>query len=156
MLSIFQNNNMLVALEEAEKAYKKKEIPVGCVIADQNGKIISKAHNLVEQKNNPNFHAEILAINIACDIIGSKNLSDYNLYVTLEPCTMCASAIANARIKKLYYGASDKKQGAVENGVRFYTSSSCFHKPEIYSHLMVDKSEKLLKNFFSSLRKNKK
>lgn len=151
----FDNQFMLIALQEAQKAYLEGEVPVGCVIVHRtNRKIIAKTHNMVQQRNNPNLHAEIIAINTACELINSKNLSNYDIYVTLEPCTMCASAISNARLGRLYYGAEDSKQGAVENGVRFFTSPSCLHKPEIYSDINNKPSEKMLNSFFNSLRKN--
>ena len=150
----FNNQIMLLALNEAKKADKEGEVPVGCVIIERTSKkIISKSHNLVQQQNNANLHAEIIAINEACKQIKDKNLQNYDIYVTLEPCTMCASAISNARLGRLYYGASDIKQGAVENGVRFFTSSSCLHKPEIYPDIEKASSEKLMKDFFQKLRK---
>jgi tRNA(Arg) A34 adenosine deaminase TadA len=154
--SPFENNYMRFALEEARLAYMENEIPVGCVIIKQpEGKIISKAHNLIEQKKNPNFHAEIIAINNACVQLNSKNLFNCDIYVTLEPCTMCASAISNARLKRLYYAAADIKHGAVENGARFYTQNFCFHRPEIYSELLSSESSELMTGFFRQLRKNK-
>ena len=142
---------MQMALSEARKAYDKGEVPVGCVIV-HNQQVIARAHNLVQYNKNPNAHAEILAINEACQYLNSKNLAECNLYVTLEPCTMCASAISNARIKGLYYGAADAKQGAVENGVQFFAAESCMHRPEIYSGLMHQESEELLLRFFAKLR----
>ncbi|MGC0372038.1 MAG: hypothetical protein DGJ47_000743 [Rickettsiaceae bacterium] len=147
----FNKDYMRLALKQAEKAYDHKEVPVGCVIV-QNDNVISQAHNLVQTHRNPTFHAEMLAINKACEFLDSKNLADCDLYVTLEPCTMCVSAIANARVKRLYYSVSDDKQGAVENGVQFFSSSSCFHKPEIYSEIMHEESRVLLQKFFRNLR----
>ena len=142
------------ALQEAQKAFENNEIPVGCVIVNRhNGNIISRGYNMMQTHKNANLHAEIIAINIACKTLQTKELSDYDIYVTLEPCTMCACAISNARLGRLYYGAADIKQGAVENGVRFYNSPSCFHKPEIYHGINAEESEKLIKNFFSNLRK---
>jgi tRNA(Arg) A34 adenosine deaminase TadA len=150
----FNNHFMQLALSEAQLAFDQGEVPVGCVIVDPvRGAVIASAHNLCEQEKNANLHAEILAINEACKILDSKNLSDLDLYVTLEPCTMCASAIANSRIGRIYYGAADEKQGAVENGVRFFTSDSCFHRPEIYSGIKSQESEDLLKEFFKSIRR---
>ncbi len=149
----FDNQIMLLALEEAKLAKKLGEVPVGCVIIERSsGKVIAKSYNQMQQGNNPNLHAEMIAISLACKKLGNKNLADYDIYVTLEPCTMCASAISNARLGRLYYGASDIKQGAVENGVRFFTSSSCMHRPEIYSGIQIIEATKLLKNFFSNLR----
>lgn len=147
---------MQLALQEAKKAYDIDEVPVGCVIVDRTRRIIvARAHNQMQKHKNPNFHAEMLAINMACEKIDNKNLSNCDIYVTLEPCTMCASAISNARIGRLYYGASDEKQGSVENGVKFFTSSSCMHRPEIYSGLNNIESLQIIKSFFGKLRKNK-
>jgi tRNA(adenine34) deaminase len=140
-------------INQAKKAFKCNEVPVGAVIVHRSSRqIISRAYNMVEKKNNALLHAEIIVINNACKILKHKNLSDYDLYVNLEPCAMCASAISYARIGKLFYGASDIKQGAVENGVRFFTSSSCFHRPEIYSGLLSDISSNLIISFFKKIR----
>ena len=155
-ISDFDTRYMKLALSEAKKAYDIGEIPVGCVIVDSmRGEIIAQSHNLMQLNKNPNFHAEMLAIDIACKKKANKNLSNCDIYVTLEPCTMCASAISNARINRLYYAASDLKQGAVENGVRFYTSNSCMHRPEIYSGINAHESMELIESFFSKLKKNK-
>lgn len=152
----FDNDIMLLALKEAKIAATKGEVPVGCVIVNRDNKeVISQSHNMMQQGKNANFHAEILAINDACKKLDNKNLVDCDIYVTLEPCTMCASAISNARLGRLYYGASDKKQGGVENGVKFFTSNSCLHRPEIYSGIQSTQSEEIIKNFFGKLRKNK-
>ena len=155
-ISDFNNGYMEIALEEAKKAYDAGEVPVGCVVVDKKkGKIIAKTHNLMQSKKNPNLHAEMLAIDIACRESGTKNLSDCDIYITLEPCTMCASAISNARLGRLYYAASDLKQGAVENGVQFYTSSACMYRPEIYSGINAYESKEVMERFFVQLRKNK-
>lgn len=152
--SEFDNHFMSLAFEEAEKAASLGEVPVGCVIVERvSRQVVARAHNMSEQGKNANLHAEIIAINEACRVLSSKNLSELDIYVTLEPCTMCASAISNARIKRLYYGASDEKQGAVENGVRFFTSTSCLHRPEIYSGIQSPRSERMLRDFFIQLRK---
>ncbi len=144
---------MNLALDLAEEAAKNGEVPVGCVIIDkQNNEIIATGKNMMEKVKNPNAHAEMIAIEQACLTLNSKNLSNCNIYINLEPCTMCASAIANARIANLYYAASDTKQGAVENGVKFFTSSSCFHRPEIYSGICAEESQKIIKNFFHKIR----
>ena len=143
--SEFDNHFMQMALTEARKA-AAGEVPVGCVIVSRaSGEVIARSHNQCEMDQNPNLHAEILAINQACSILNSKNLSGFDMYVTLEPCTMCASAISNARLGRLYYGASDEKQGGVENGVRFFASDTCMHRPEIYSGINSLESEQLLK-----------
>ncbi len=152
---MFDNKYMHIALLEAQKAYDKGEIPVGCVIVMHHTDIIIKSHNLCETNNNPNMHAEMLAINAACKKIGSKNLASCDIYVTLEPCTMCASAISNARIKRLFYACPDIKQGAVENGVNFFKAKSCFHRPEIYSGILIKESMGLITSFFRKIRLNK-
>ena len=153
--SDFNSKYMELALIEAKKAYAQGEVPVGCVIVERgSGKVLVKSYNLMQKTKNPNCHAEMLAIDLACKAANSKNLSNCDIYVTLEPCTMCASAISNARLGRLYYGASDLKQGAVENGVRFYTSNSCMHRPEIYSGINARESEGVIESFFSKLRKN--
>lgn len=144
---------MDIAYKQATIAFKKGEVPVGCVMIDRNsGQILAKAHNLCETKKNPTLHAEIIAIGLACKKINNKNLSNCDIYITLEPCAMCASAISNAKIQRVYYSAVDKKQGAVENGIRFFNSRSCLHRPEIYSGLMKNESETLLRDFFAKLR----
>lgn len=141
------------AIAEAESALEKGEVPVGAVVTHKiTGDIIATAHNLMETSGNPTCHAEILAISEACKKLSSKNLSDCDIYVTLEPCTMCASAISHARIARLFYGAPDIKGGAVENGVRFFTSSTCHHRPEIYPGIMAAESSDLLRMFFNTLR----
>jgi tRNA(adenine34) deaminase len=154
--SDFSNPYMKIALDEARLAYSQGEIPVGCVVVDRlTGSIVSIAHNMSEQDKNPNLHAEMIAIDRACKKINNKFLLNCDIYITLEPCTMCSSAISNARIARIYYAASDEKQGAVENGIRFYTTDSCFHRPEIYSGIHKFESEELITSFFSKLRKSK-
>ena len=147
---------MDLALNEAKVAFDQGEIPVGCVIVrNSDKKVISVAHNLVQQQKNPLLHAEIIAINKACQQLNSKTLAGCDIYVTLEPCVMCASAISYARLNKLYYAASDLKQGAIESGIRFFTNDTCFHKPEIYIGFKQKESERLLESFFNQIRKNK-
>ena len=142
-----------MALDEAYLAYSEGEVPVGCVIVDRLTKtVVSRAHNMSQQSHNPNLHAEMIALDIACKKIDNKNLSSCDIYITLEPCTMCASAISNTRIARMYYAASDKKQGAVENGVRFFNSSSCFHRPEIYTGILEEESVNLMQKFFNNIR----
>ncbi|MDD9334593.1 MULTISPECIES: nucleoside deaminase [unclassified Candidatus Tisiphia] len=141
------------ALKQAQFAFNENEIPVGAIIVNRiSNKVISKAHNIVEQTKNPLLHAEIVAINQSCQILSSKNLSDCDMYVTLEPCTMCAAAISFARIGRLFYAANDPKQGGVENGGRFFNSKSCFYHPEIYSGFSAEISENLMKEFFKKVR----
>ena len=146
-----KKNFMEEALAQAKLAFKKDEVPVGAVIVE-NGKIIASAHNYNLHLKDPTAHAEILALRCAAKIKNSSRLDDCDLYVTLEPCAMCASAIALARIRRVYYAASDKKFGAVENGAKIFSSSSCFHKPEIYSGIQEEDAKELLIKFFKSKR----
>lgn len=148
---------MRIALEQAEKAAHLGEVPVGCVITDEHGNIIAVSHNLSECSADVTAHAEILALRTAQKTIQKENpnhnrLENCNIYVTLEPCPMCAQAISFARIKRLYYGASDEKSGGVETGAKIFDSSSCHFKPEIYSNIMQDECSHILKDFFAGLR----
>lgn len=146
---------MQLAMAEAQKAFTRGEVPVGCIIVKtEENLVIASSGNSMQGTKNPNAHAEMLAINEACLKLDNKNLSECDIYITLEPCTMCASAISNARLARLYYAAPDEKQGAVENGVRFFTSASCFHSPEIYSGIYQEESVSLMKNFFAKIRQN--
>jgi tRNA(adenine34) deaminase len=150
---IFDNQHMRSALEHALYAQVNNEVPVGAVIVMRNtDKIVSTGYNRVETDENPTKHAEMIAIEAACKILQSKNLSECDLYVTLEPCAMCAAAISYARIGRLFYGASDPKQGAVENGGRFFTQDTCMHRPEIYEGIMSLEASTLMKVFFENLR----
>lgn len=144
------------ALQQAKIAADNNEVPVGCVIVDRkSGQIIAKSFNKMQQLHNPIAHAEILAINEACKTLESKSLSNCDIYVTLEPCAMCAAAIANSRLSRLFYAASDQKQGAVENGVRYFTQESCFHRPEVFSGIEEVISKELLQDFFKKIRQDK-
>ena len=125
---------MNLALQEAEAAGTEGEVPVGCVVVCGD-RVIGRGHNRTETLKDPTAHAEALAIRLACEAIQSERLIDCDLYVTLEPCPMCAAAISFARIRRLYFAASDPKGGAVENGVRLYGSPSCHHAPEVYGGL---------------------
>ena len=142
---------MDLALKAAEKAGKSGEVPIGCVIV-QDGKVVAAASNRTLTDRDPTAHAEILAIRDAARELGSERLADCDLYVTLEPCTMCAAAISFARIRRLYYGAADPKGGAVESGVRFFASPTCHHVPEIYSAVGDNQAAALLKEFFKARR----
>ena len=142
---------MDLALKAAEKAGKSGEVPIGCVIV-RDYEVIATASNRTLSDRDPTAHAEILAIRQAAEIIGTERLVDCDLYVTLEPCTMCAGAISLARIRRLYFGASDPKGGAVESGVRFFASSTCHHVPEIYSAVGEQKAAALLRDFFKVRR----
>ena len=142
---------MDLALKTAENAGKSGEVPIGCVIV-RDYEVIAMASNRTLTDRDPTAHAEILAIRQAAEIIGTERLVDCDLYVTLEPCTMCAGAISLARIRRLYFGASDPKGGAVESGVRFFASSTCHHVPEIYSAVGEQKAAALLRDFFKVRR----
>ncbi len=141
---------MELALEEAKKAYLLDEIPVGCVIV-QNGKVVAKAHNTAEKQKNAICHAEINAINEAVKNLGSKNLSDCEMYVTLEPCPMCAGAIINTRIKRLYIGAMEKKSGCFGSIIDFGTLGFN-HTAETYIGICEDECKKLMTDFFKKKR----
>ena len=139
------------ALNQAKIAFEQGEVPVGAVIVKDN-KIIASAYNQNIALQDATAHAEILAIRKANKILQSHRLDDCDLYVSLEPCPMCAAAISLARIKRLYYAASDAKSGGVENGAKIFNHKQCHHKPEIYSGIGAVESEKLLKEFFSQKR----
>ncbi len=143
---------MDVAFQEAESAAARGEVPVGAVLTNQAGEIIAQAGNRTRELNDPTAHAEMLAIRAACAELGSERLPEHNLYVTLEPCAMCAASISFARINRLYYGAGDEKMGAVENGPRFFSQSTCHHAPQVYEGIGEAKSVALLKNFFREKR----
>jgi tRNA(adenine34) deaminase len=142
---------MDLALKQAQIAGTSGEVPIGCVIV-RDGKAIAEASNRTLTDRDPTAHAEILAIRHAAKALGSERLVDCDLYVTLEPCTMCAAAISFARIRRVYYGASDPKGGAVDSGVRFFTSPTCHHAPEIYPSVGENEAATLLKNFFKARR----
>ena len=143
---------MELALGEAASARERGEVPVGAVIVDRRGQVIARAGNETVLSRDPTAHAEIIAIRRACERIGSERLSGCDLYVTLEPCTMCAAAISFARIARLYFGPLDAKGGAVESGVCFFDQPSCHHKPEVYSGIDEIRASELLKDFFRSRR----
>jgi tRNA(adenine34) deaminase len=142
---------MDLALKAAKKAAQSGEVPIGCVIVRDN-EVIATAGNRTLADRDPTAHAEVLAIRQAAETLGSERLVDCDLYVTLEPCTMCAGAISFARIRRLYYGAADEKGGAVESGVRFFAQATCHHAPEVYSGLGESEAAALLKDFFKSRR----
>ena len=145
-------SHMDAALSEARAAADRGEVPVGAVIVSPSGVLIATAGNRTRELNDPTAHAEILAIRAACETLGQERLTDHDLYVTLEPCPMCAAAISNARIARLYYGASDPKSGGVAQGPRVFTHPQCHHAPEIYDGLSASASETLLKSFFAAKR----
>ncbi|WP_417616781.1 tRNA adenosine(34) deaminase TadA [Parasphingorhabdus sp.] len=139
------------ALALAEAAIAVGEVPVGAVIV-RDGKIIGRGHNRTRIDQDPTAHAEIVAIRQATQSLGNDRLEDCDLWVTLEPCTMCAGAITHARIKRLYYAAEDPKGGAVDSGVRFFDAPTCHHKPDVYAGLESERSAKLLLDFFRPRR----
>ncbi len=143
---------MKAALDEALSAAARGEVPVGAVITDSTGKVIAAAGNKTMERKDPTGHAEINVIRQAAKILGSERLIDCDLYVTLEPCAMCAAAISFARIKRLYFGASDAKMGAVESGVRFFDHPTCHHRPEVYSGIAEEETSLLLREFFAARR----
>lgn len=142
---------MDMALEEARAAGEQGEVPVGCVIV-HDGAVIARAGNRTLTDADPTAHAELVAIRQAASLLGSERLTECDLYVTLEPCAMCAAAIAFARIRRLYYGAADTKGGAVDNGVRFFASSTCHHRPQTYGGMAEAETAALLKRFFRERR----
>ena len=146
---------MLEALKEAKKAYKKLEVPVGAVIV-KNGEIIARAHNLKETKNDTTKHAEILAIQRASKILNAWRLENCEMYVTLEPCTMCTGAIINARLKKIYIGTTDPKTGACGSVLNILEEYEFNHKVEYEIGIKQKECEKILKDFFKELRALKK
>ncbi|TDQ54547.1 tRNA(Arg) A34 adenosine deaminase TadA [Phaeovulum veldkampii DSM 11550] len=143
---------MDTALDEARAAGLRGEVPVGAVVVNPEGRVVARAGNRTRELNDPTAHAEILALRAACAAAGSERLPGHDLYVTLEPCAMCAAAIANARIARLYYGATDPKSGGVAQGPRIFTHSQCHHVPEIYDDIAAGEAERLLKSFFAARR----
>jgi tRNA(adenine34) deaminase len=143
---------MRAAFAEAEAAAARGEVPVGAVVVDRSGAILARAGNRTLELRDPTAHAELLAIRQAAQILGSERLIDCDLYVTLEPCAMCAGAISFARIRRLYFAASDEKMGAVEHGSRFFSQPTCHHAPEVYSGLGEPESRAMLRDFFKSRR----
>src|SRR5262245_44267304 len=146
-----QRAPMELALEEARQAAQRGEVPVGAVIV-RDGAVVAAAGNRPRELADPTAHAEMLAIRSAAAALGGERLSDCDLYVTLEPCAMCAAAISFARIRRLYFGAVDPKGGAVESGVRFFTSPTCHHRPEVYGGIGEMEAASLLKDFFKERR----
>ncbi len=142
---------MQIALDEARAAAARGEVPVGCVIVRE-GAVIARVGNRTLADRDPTAHAELLAIRQAAAALGSERLTDCDLHVTLEPCAMCAAAMSFARIRRLYYGASDPKGGAVESGVRFFSAPTCHHRPEVYGGIGEREAAALLKDFFAARR----
>ena len=142
---------MSIALEEARGAAARAEVPVGCAVV-RNGEVVARAGNRTLADKDPTAHAELLAIRAAAAALGSARLAGCDLYVTLEPCAMCAAAMSFARIRRLYFGAADPKGGAVEHGVRFFAAPTCHHRPEVYGGIDENESAALLKDFFQARR----
>lgn len=147
------NTFMEMALLEAQAAYERGEVPVGAVVIDgATGEVLARAGNRTEELNDPTAHAELLAIRKAAGKVGSSRLPNCDLYVTLEPCAMCATAISFARIRRLYFGAFDKKMGGVENGPNMFNQPTCHHAPEVYGGMNEHAAAELLKSFFRDKR----
>ena len=142
---------MEAALKEAEAAAARGEVPVGAVVVCGD-RIVAQAGNRTLEMKDPTAHAELLAIREACTALGNERLTDCDLYVTLEPCPMCAAAISYARIRRLYFGADDIKGGAVEHGVRYFGDPSCHHAPDVYSGMAAGRASEILRAFFAARR----
>ena len=143
---------MTEALDEARAAAARGEVPVGAVIVSPDGRVVAREGNRTRERSDPTAHAEVLAIRAACAAAGSERLAGHDLYVTLEPCAMCAAAIAAARVARVYYGASDPKSGGVAHGARVFDHAQSHHAPEVYDGLSAAASEDLLKAFFAARR----
>ena len=143
---------MHIALDEARAAAARGEIPVGAVVIDANGQVVAQAGNRTRELSDPSAHAEILVIREACLRLGQERLANHDLYVTLEPCSMCAGLIAAARLRRLYYGATDEKSGGVGQGPRVFSHPQSHHSPEIFDGIDGAECAALLTTFFSRLR----
>lgn len=144
---------MDVALAEARAAGARGEVPVGAAVIAPDGAVVARAGNRTRERHDPTAHAEVLAIRAACAALGSERLVGHALYVTLEPCAMCAAAIAAARIDRLYYGAADPKSGGVAQGARVFSHAQCHHAPQVFDQIGAAQAEALLKDFFAEKRK---
>ena len=142
---------MDIALEEARRAAQRGEVPVGAILV-KDGEVIARDGNRTLELNDPTAHAEILVIRAACKLLGTQRLPECDLYVSLEPCSMCAGAISFARLRRLYYGAGDEKGGAVDHGTRFFSQSTCHHAPDVYAGIGEQPASKLLRAFFQDRR----
>ena len=145
-------SQMQTALDEARAAAARGEVPVGAVVTGPDGRILAQAGNRMRELNDPTAHAEMLAIRAACAATGSERLTGCDLYVTLEPCPMCAAAIAFARIRRLYYGAQDPKSGGIAQGPRIFAHPQCHHVPEVIDGLCAPEAARLLTDFFAARR----
>ncbi len=140
------------AMAEARAAAVRGEVPVGAVITDPQGRVLAAAGNRTRELRDPTAHAEMLAIRAACAALGQERLTGCDIHVTLEPCPMCAAAIAHARLRRLYYAAADPKSGGVGQGPRVFAHPQCHHVPEIYDGIDAQEAEALLRDFFAGLR----
>lgn len=145
-------SHMHDALQEARAAAARGEVPVGAVVVSPLGQVIARAGNRTRELSDPTAHAEVLALRAACAAVGSARLPGHALYVTLEPCAMCAAAIAEARIGRLYYGAGDPKSGGVAQGARVFTHAQCHHRPEVYDGIAAQEAAALMVAFFATRR----
>ncbi|WP_371168499.1 nucleoside deaminase [Aliiroseovarius sp. 2305UL8-7] len=145
-------SHMNTALDEARAAAERGEVPVGAVLVSPSGEVVATAGNRTRELNDPTAHAEILVIREGCAQAGSERLPNHDLYVTLEPCPMCATAISAARIRRVYYGAADPKSGGIAQGPRIFSHSQCHHVPEVYDGIGEDESSALLSEFFKDRR----
>ena len=143
---------MLAALAEAEASAARGEVPVGAVVVAGNGRVLARAGNRTRELADPTAHAEMLAIRQACAVRGSERLDGADIYVTLEPCAMCAAAISLARLRRLYWGASDPKGGGVEHGARIFSQPTCHHAPELYGGIEETRAGRLVRDFFARRR----
>lgn len=143
---------MDIAFAEAEAAAARGEVPVGAVVVDASGRPLARAGNRTLELKDPTAHAEMLAIREACRLLGSERLTGCDLYVTLEPCPMCAAAISFARLRRLYYGAADEKGGGVDHGPRIFAQATCHHRPEVYGGIGETRAASLLRAFFAARR----
>ena len=144
--------HMDLALAQAAAAAARGEVPVGAALVDADGRVVAEAGNRTRELSDPTAHAEILVIREACQRLGTERLIGFDLYVTLEPCPMCAAAISFARIRRLYYGAADPKSGGVANGARVFSQATCHHAPEVYDGMGEAESAALLRAFFAERR----
>ncbi len=151
-MSAERQSPMALALAEAERAGERGEVPVGAVLVDAGGAVLASAGNRTEERADPTAHAEMLVLRDAAAQRGRPRLEDCDLYVTLEPCAMCAAAITFARVRRLYFGAYDPKGGAVEHGPRFFQQPTCHHRPEIYGGIDEARAGELLRRFFQERR----
>jgi len=143
---------MAMAFDEARAAAERGEVPVGAVVVDRLGRVLARAGNRVEEDNDPSAHAEMLVIRDACFVVGEPRIPDCDLYVTLEPCAMCAQVISAARVRRLYFGAYDPKSGGVEHGAKVFDHATCHHAPEVYGGINESDAAQLLKDFFAERR----